>query len=172
MPSKKQDNKESIGSTDLNKKKAPSLKTSDKLDRDEIVSNLTGRTLMIYFVLLNKKTIGVRELQRHLNLSSPSVAKYHLEKLVDLHLVENRNGIYHLDRKADLPLLTSWVLIGKLLLPKVIFAAIFFTTLFIGYLLLIYSNWNKDSLFVILLGCGIMIYIWLDVVFKFRRRPI
>ena len=172
MPSKEQNNKENSGSSDLKEKKAPSLKKSEKLNRDEIVSNLTGRTLMIYFVLLNKKAIGVRELQRHLDLSSPSVAKYHLEKLVDLHLVENRNGRYHLDQKADLPLLTSWVLIGKILLPKVMFAAIFFTTLFVGYLLVVYSTWNKDSIFVFLLGCGIMIYIWLDVLFQFRRKPI
>lgn len=172
MPSNEQDTKESNGSSHLKKNKALSFKKSEKLNRDEILSNLTGRTLMIYFVLLNKKTIGVRELQRHLELSSPSVAKYHLEKLVDLHLVENRNGIYHLDRKADLPLLTSWVLIGKILLPKVIFAAILFTTLFIGYLLFVYSNWNKDSLFVVLLGCGIMIYLWLDVFFQLRRKPI
>ena len=172
MPSKEQERKENSERLNLKEKKVPSPKDSEKLNRDEIVSNLTGRTLMIYFVLLNKKTIGVRELQRHLDLSSPSVAKYHLEKLVDLRLVENRNGIYHLDRKADLPLLTSWVLIGKILLPKVIFAAIFFTTLFCGYLLFIYSNWNKDSLFVVLLGCGIMIYIWLDVLFQFKRKPI
>lgn len=172
MPTKEQDNKEGNDSSHLKEKKAIITRKSENLDRDEIVSNLTGRTLMIYFVLLNKKKIGVRELQRHLDLSSPSVAKYHLEKLVDLHLVENRNGIYHLDQKADLPLLTSWVLIGKILLPKVIFAAIFFSTLFIGYLIFIYSNWNKDSIFVILLGCGIMIYLWFDVIIQFKRRPI
>ncbi|MFX0074302.1 MAG: hypothetical protein ACFE96_02590 [Candidatus Hermodarchaeota archaeon] len=172
MSNKEQKEKHRYESAHQKEKKAPIYRKRHKLDRDEIVSNLTGRTLMIYFVLLNKKTIGVRELQRHLELSSPSVAKYHLEKLVDLHLVENRNGIYHLDHKADLPLLTSWVLVGKILFPKVMFAAIFFSTLFIGYLLFIYSNWNKDSIFVILLGCGIMIYIWLDVIFQFKHKPI
>jgi hypothetical protein len=111
-------------------------------------------------------------LQRHLDLSSPSVAKYHLEKLVNLNLVQNRNGVYHLDRKADLPVLTSWVLIGKFLLPKAIFIAFFFTFLFVGYLVFIYSYWNKDSFFVILLGVGIMVYVWLDVVFQFKRKPI
>ncbi|MHA2474363.1 MAG: hypothetical protein ACXAES_14145, partial [Promethearchaeota archaeon] len=114
-----------------------------KLDRDKVVKNLNGTTLMVYFVLLNKKQIGVRELQRHLDLSSPSVAKYHLEKLDNLHLVQNRNGIYHLYRKADLPILTSWILIGKQLFPRSIFAAIFFTFVFMGYLIFIYSNWNK-----------------------------
>ena len=147
-------------------------KNENNLDQNEIIKNLHGRTLMIYFVLLNKKSIGVRDLQRQLELSSPSVAKYHLEKLVNLNLVENRNGVYHLDKKADLPVLTSWVLLGKTLLPKAIFAAIFFTLLFIGYLTFIYSYWNKDSLFVIIFGIAVMIYIWLDVIFQFKHKPI
>ena len=172
MPQKEQDSKESKKPINLEEKPSVPAKDNGKLNRNKIVSILTGRTLMVYFVLLNKKTIGVRELQRNLDLSSPSVAKYHLEKLVNLHLVVNRNGVYHLDRKADLPLLTSWVLIGKYLIPKVIFTAVFFTTLFIGYLLFIFSNWNKDSMFVVLLGCGFMIYIWFDVFFQFRRKPI
>jgi hypothetical protein len=152
--------------------KSSNVKNAGVLNREKVVKNLNGRTLMVYFVLLNKKSIGVRELQRHLDLSSPSVAKYHLEKLVNLHLVENRNGIYHLDQKADLPILTSWVLIGKFLLPKAIFIALFFTFLFIGYLAFIYTYWNKDSLFVILFGVGIMLYVWLDVIFQFKRKPI
>jgi hypothetical protein len=143
-----------------------------KLDRDKVVKNLNGTTLMVYFVLLNKKQIGVRELQRHLELSSPSVAKYHLEKLDNLHLVQNRNGIYHLYRKADLPILTSWILIGKQFLPRSIFAAAFFTFVFIGYLIFIYSNWNKDSIFVIIFGLSIMIYAWLDVILQFKHKPI
>ncbi len=150
----------------------PPDKKIERLKRDELISNLTGRTLMIYFVLLNKKSIGVRELQRHLDLSSPSVAKYHLEKLVNLHLIENRNGIYHLDKKADLPLLTSWVLMGKQLLPKVLFAAILFTSFFIGYLLFVYSYWNKDSMFFILFGIILMVYIWFEVIIQFKRKPI
>jgi hypothetical protein len=143
-----------------------------KLDRDKVVKNLNGTTLMVYFVLLNKKQIGVRELQRHLDLSSPSVAKYHLEKLDNLHLVQNRNGIYHLYRKADLPILTSWILIGKQLFPRSIFAAVFFTFVFIGYLIFVYSNWNKDSIFVIIFGLSIMIYAWLDVILQFKHKPI
>ncbi len=156
----------------LGQKKKSKVKNGEDLDRDEIVKNLNGRTLMVYFALLNKKFIGVRDLQRHLELSSPSVAKYHLEKLVDLRLVENRNGIYHLERKANLPLLTSWVLIGKQLIPRVIFAAIFFTFLFIGYLFLVYTYWNKDSLFVIMFGVLILVYVWFDVILQFKRKPI
>ena len=144
---------------------------SKKLSRENLIKTLTGRTLMVYFFLLNKKLIGVRELQRQLNLSSPSVAKYHLEKLEDLDLVENRNGIYHLNKKANLPVLTSWILIGRQLLPKVMFAAIFFTTLFFGYLIFVYSYWNKDSMFVILIGILLLIYLWFDVYLQYKRKP-
>ena len=46
-------------------------KISSKVEqnKDEIQSKLTGRTLMVYFVLLNKGSVGVRELQRMLDLS-------------------------------------------------------------------------------------------------------
>ncbi len=140
--------------------------------RKEIVSKLTGRTLMVYFVLLNKGMIGVRDLQKNLGLSSPSVAKYHLDKLVELSLIENQKGIYHLVKKADIPVLTSWILIGRHLFPKALFIAIFFSNLFIFYLIFIYSYWNKDSLFVILLGSAITLYTWLEVIFQYKNKPI
>ncbi len=145
---------------------------NDTLDREEILKKLNGRTLMIYFVLLNKNQVGVRELQRHLELSSPSVARYHLEKLTELKLVENRNGVYFLVKKADLPVLTSWILVGRRLLPKVLFAAIFFSILFLGYIIFIYSFWGKDSLFVFLFGLSIILYTWWDVWIHFKNKPI
>lgn len=142
------------------------------LNRQEILKRLNGRTLMIYFVMLNKNKVGVRELQRHLDLSSPSVARYHLEKLTELELVENRNGVYFLVKKADLPVLTSWILIGRRLLPKALFAAVFFSILFLGYLIFIYTFWGKDSLFVILFGGLITLYTWWDVWIHYQNKPI
>ena len=168
----REESKKELPDHRLKEKRIPEPNVNEEINRNEIIKHLHGRTLMIYFVLLNKKTTGVRDLQRHLDLSSPSVAKYHLEKLVNLNLIENRNGIYHLNKKADLPVLTSWVLIGKILLPRAIFAAIFFTILFLGYIFFVYSYWNKDSLFVILFGIAIMGYIWLDVILKFKNKPI
>jgi len=152
-----------------------SLKTSkiekEELNRNQIVKKLNGRTLMVYFVLLNKNSIGVRELQRNLELSSPSVARYHLDKLVELKLVENRNGVYFLIQKADLPVLTSWILIGRQLLPKILFFAVFSTILLLGYFLFVYSFWNKDALFVVLFAGLIIFYSWFEVFNQFRHRP-
>jgi DNA-binding MarR family transcriptional regulator len=147
-------------------------KKTKKFSHDEIVKKLNGRTLMIYFVLLNKGSTGVRELQRHLELSSPSVALYHLDKLVDLDLVEKRSGKYELLRKADIPVLTSWVLIGRRLLPRVLFMAVFFSIFFLGYLIFVFRFWNRDSSFAILFGILIMSYLWMDVILQLKNKPI
>ncbi len=152
--------------------KTEKTKKTIKFSHDEIVKKLNGRTLMIYFVMLNKGSIGVRELQRHLELSSPSVARYHLDKLVELELVENRSGVYTLIRKADIPVLTSWVLFGKRLLPRVLFIAIFFSIFFLGYLIFVFRFWNRDSSFVILFGIIIVGYLWTDVILQLKNRPI
>lgn len=153
-------------------KKNLSENDGSSVNKEEILKNLNGRTLMIYFVLLNKNKTGVRELQRSLELSSPSVARYHLDKLTELGLVENKNGVYHLIKKADIPALTSWVIIGRRLLPRVIFAACFFSMLFLGYFIFFFSFINKDAFFVILINLLIVSYLWLDVWWHLRNKPI
>lgn len=153
------------------KSKSKTLLPSTGPSREDITSKLTGRTLMAYFVILNKGSIGVRELQRHLGLSSPSVSRYHLDKLVELQLVENRNGTYHHIKKANLPLLASWVLVGKFLLPRMLFVALGFTVLFFGYLFVIYRFWNVDAFFVILFGILICGFSWFEVFWYIKRRP-
>ncbi|MCF2140346.1 MAG: hypothetical protein K9W44_09870 [Candidatus Lokiarchaeota archaeon] len=146
--------------------------SENHLNKAEIQKKLNGTTLMVYFVLLNKHNTGVRELQRNLELSSPSVARYHLDKLVELNLVSNNNGVYQLQHKADIPVLSTWVLLGRWLLPRSIFMAIFTTCFFIGYLGFIFFTWNRDSAIVIIFGIVILIYLWYDVFYHLNHRPI
>ncbi|MHA1675412.1 MAG: hypothetical protein ACTSYI_17510 [Promethearchaeota archaeon] len=142
------------------------------LNKKEILKKLNGTTLMVYFVLMNKKEIGVRALQRNLELSSPSVARYHLEKLSELNLVKNNNGVYQLIRRADIPVLSTWILFGKWLLPRSIFMAFFSSLFFLGYLIFIYRSWNRDSSVVIFSFGLFLIYLWYDVFTHFKNRPI
>jgi len=53
---------------------------------------LKGKTLKVYWYMLQQpsRSVGVREIQRALRFSSPSVALHHLEKLEDLGLVQKR----------------------------------------------------------------------------------
>lgn len=56
------------------------------MDDAHIESELKGKTLLVYMHILKAghETVGVREVQRTLGFSSPSVAAYHLQKLQDL----------------------------------------------------------------------------------------
>ena len=62
---------------------------------------IKGTTLDVYFYLLRKKEpAGVREVQRSLGLSSPSVSSYHLDKLENLEVIrKNRFGNYEISKK-------------------------------------------------------------------------
>jgi predicted transcriptional regulator len=64
--------------------------SSDQVDQTKDV--LKGTTLEVYrFLLKSNKPVGTRELQRALNLSSSSVATYHLSKLEDAGLLKRES---------------------------------------------------------------------------------
>ena len=78
---------------------------------------LEGITLGVYLYVAQKgKLIGPRDVMKALNLSSPSVAYRHLEKLEDLgYLQKNDYGEYALKRKAKL---SGYFWVGYRLVPK------------------------------------------------------
>ncbi len=83
---------------------------------------LKGTTLEVYrFLLKSSKPVGIRELQRALGLSSPSVATYHLSKLEDAGLLKKEGGNYTVAKY----LLENTVKISRFLIPRYFFYAIF-----------------------------------------------
>ncbi len=61
---------------------------------DDPVLKLGGTALRVYMYLLSrgKEPVGVRELQRALGFKSPSTAKHHLDRLVELGLAKRVSG--------------------------------------------------------------------------------
>jgi len=56
---------------------------------------ISGRLARVYFVLLKHgRPMGVREVQRLAELSSPGSAKYYLDRLVELGFAERSSGEY------------------------------------------------------------------------------
>ena len=68
--------------------------------------------------------IGPREVMRGIKLSSPSVAYRHLQKLMDLGLVnKDRYGNYLIQEKTSVQ---GFLWIGRTLLPRLILYSFFF----------------------------------------------
>jgi len=98
-------------------------------------SEIHGTTLRVYWYLFrNARPVGVRETQRALSMSSPSTALYHLEKLRELGVTEKDEiGQYFLKEQVAVGTLRMFFRIGRLILPRYLFYAIFLTTALVVY---------------------------------------
>ncbi len=137
----------------------------------EIESHLNGKTLIVYWYLLKSgKSLGVREIQRELGMSSPSVASHHLDKLKELGVVEQDSyGRYFLSKTIEVGVLQVFSKVGRFMLPRYSFYAVFFTTLLILYITISYNVINFSALGFVLVGCLIF---WYETVRIWRRRPL
>src|SRR5438876_9815671 len=105
-------------------------------DREKVEYELRWKTLKVYAHLVRVDSSGVREIQRELGFSSPSIALHHLEKLERLGVVGKDNvGRYFIARKVDVGILSAFASIGRLTLPRLGFYAAFFTTIAVVYML-------------------------------------
>ena len=86
---------------------------------------LEGKTLNVYsFVVKEGKPVGPREVMRGTNLSSPSVAYWHLQKLEACGLIEkNVYGEYILKEKVNI---SGHLWIGRNLVPRLLCYSLFF----------------------------------------------
>ena len=92
---------------------------------DDSKEVLRGTTLEVYrFLLKSNKPVGTRELQRALNLSSPSVATYHLSKLEDAGILKREGGGFTVSKY----LLENSVKVSRFLIPRYFFYAVFAIT--------------------------------------------
>ena len=82
-------------------------------------------TMKVYkFILKNDKPVGIREVQRALNLSSPTLALYHMNKLEEAGLIKKEGNGY----VADRIILENLIRLRRVLIPRNFFYMIFFMT--------------------------------------------
>ena len=86
---------------------------------------IEGNTLNVYaYVAKEGRPVGTRDVTRGANLSSPSVAHRHLQKLEALGLLEkNEYGDYMLKEKTSV---SGHVWVGRNLVPRLMFYSFFF----------------------------------------------
>src|SRR2546429_8458 len=96
----------------------------------DLERKLQGRTLQVYLYLMKKKgPSGIREIQRDLYLSSPSVADYQVDKLTELGLVSRDSyGRVVLVRRVKVKALDSYVNFGRFTVPRLAFYAALFSS--------------------------------------------
>ena len=129
-------------------------------DRDTVDKLLKGRTMSVYALLLSQGEMGVREVQRELGFSSPSLALHHLTKLVELDLMKkDEHGIYSVSKTVRVGSLSLFIKFGSRLLPRFLFLGTLFSAMLILYVVF-FLSWpptGGDLMFVILSAIAILV---------------
>ncbi|HEY7733770.1 MAG TPA: hypothetical protein VIB07_03145 [Nitrososphaera sp.] len=139
--------------------------------KTSIEDQLKGKTLQVYMYMVKKKEpVGVREVQRDLAFSSPSVANYHIDKLVVLALVtQDEYGRYFVIQKVQVGVLQAFVNIGGLAVPRLSFFAAFFTTMLVSYLVLSFDDLDVYAVGFALAASAAF---WFETIRIWLKRPV
>jgi hypothetical protein len=137
-------------------------------------SELKGKTLLVYWYLLQQPThtVGVREVQRSLNFSSPSIAVHHLQKLENLGLIEKKStGEYVLEEEVKVGILRFFIRMGSFLVPRYLFYSVLFTTMLATYLIVSFVAQVLPSFYALAFGVIALIIFWIETIRLWRARP-
>ena len=149
-------------------------KAPHEFDLAVLESALKGKTLLVYWFLLQQPThtVGVRQVQRALGFSSPSIAVHHLGKLDDLGLVRKKmTGEYVLEEEVKVGILRFFTRMGRFLVPRYLFYSVLFSTILTTYLTLCALGQFFPNFYVLVFGLIGSLIFWVETVRLWRTKP-
>ncbi len=143
-----------------------------EVDPERIASELKGNTLRVYWYVMNVSghVVGVREVQRALSFSSPTLALYHLDKLKELGLVAKESGEYRLIKEVKVDILKQFLKVGRVFVPRFSLYAVLFTVLTIYYTLNL-ATIDFFAFFGLFFGSLGSAIFWFEAIKTWRQRP-
>jgi hypothetical protein len=105
---------------------------------------LEGITLSVYLYVVRKgKPVGPRDAMKGANLSSPSVAYRHLQKLEDLgYLQKNNYGEYITKDKARV---RGYIWVGRRMMSKMLVYSLIFMSILIVELVVLAVHYSVEN---------------------------
>jgi hypothetical protein len=143
-------------------------------DLASLESQLKGKTLLVYWYILQQSThsVGIREVQRALKFSSPSIAVHHLQKLQDLGLVNKKvTGEYVLVEEVKVGILRFFMHMGRFFIPRYLFYSVLFTTMLTVYLAFCFIGQIQPSFYAVTFGGIALIVFWVETFKLWRAMP-
>ena len=114
-------------------------------------TSVAGTTRDVYLhIVTSEKPQGVREIWRALSLSSPSLAQYHINKLMEQALIEpSPDGKYQVNEIERIDALRDFILLRGRLIPRLMFYGALLVGIFFTYLVFWPIRWDFRDLVVI-----------------------
>jgi hypothetical protein len=110
-------------------------------DTDE--GGLKGRTLKVYLYVVKKGPVGPRDVMRGANLSSPSVAYRHLQKLENMSLLtKNEYGNYVEKERISV---RGYTWVNRRLIPNSLIYSIIFLSILIVEIVVLAIHFSVET---------------------------
>jgi hypothetical protein len=118
------------------------LTVKEEIPERRLGKEVVGTTFKVYLHLLKVKQASARQVYRDLEMSSPWLATYHLDKLHHLKLArKDIEGIYHVNPRR-FGILRFFVVTGKWIIPRTLFYTLFFVAMAVYLLRSLPETWN------------------------------
>lgn len=118
--------------------------------------------LLVYWIVLEKAPVGIRDVQRFVGFGSPSTALYHLERLTGQGMIrKDRDGRYYAAKFVKKGILRSFVRLAGHLLPKSLVYAIALS--FVTFIVLYFSNFRVEMLLALIPAFLAAFIFWYEV---------
>jgi DNA-binding transcriptional ArsR family regulator len=130
---------------------------------------IRGNTLKVYLYLLKHGPSELREIQHGLELSSASLASYHLGKLIEAGYVsQDEVGKYYAIKDAETKVLEGYSKVGPALVPQLFFFSLLFTILAAFFSFEALDN-SAYILYLVLVCIVMVIVFWTETLRIWRR---
>lgn len=130
---------------------------------------IRGNTLRVYLEVLKHGPCDLRDVQRTLGLSTPSLASYHLGRLVRAGYVkQDERGRYLAAGDASTEILAGYLKIGTAIVPQLFFFSLLLTILvaFFSYEVLFNPAFTAN---LIAASIGAILVLWYETARVWRR---
>ena len=135
----------------------------------EVGLGLKGNTLRVYLYILQHGPCELKDVQGGLGFSTPSLASYHLKRLIDAgYASRDAYGRYAAAKDATKQLLEGYVKVGTMVVPQLLFFAVLFTILE-GYFA--FMTVSSAAYLPLLLGTSAVLVavVWYETVKVWRK---
>ena len=132
-------------------------------------TRVNGNTLRVYLFLIHSGLSELRDIQRALDFSTPSLASYHLDKLIEAgYASRNERGQYSALGDSAREILEGYSRLGSLVVPQLFFFSVLFTAV-VGFFAIMSLS---DVVYVPLLAAAsvaMVVVLWYETARVWRR---
>jgi hypothetical protein len=131
---------------------------------------IRGNTVRVYLFVLRNGPCELKDVQRALKLSTPSLAFYHLSRLAQIGVVNRtEDGRYTVVKDISRDLLEGYVKFGRRIIPELFFLTIIFTGILVYYAYLVWTTpFDMDDIVAVVYSSSIIV-LWYETIKVWHR---